>query len=329
MTFETVDRYLYAATKDLPRKSRADIERELRADISDMLDARCQGRPAAEGDIRTVLEGFGPPEALARRYGAREGRGLISPLWYGPYKAALALSLGGCAAIHFAIWAIGALVSLLKGGGISIASPLFLLHSFFTWAFPLFAVVTLVVALLERLGVPGRREPPADWISALPPIPTEKARISRGESIAGVVGAAVMVTVMLNFSALSSAAFAGQGPVQLLSPQAEGRFVAGAVLLFLLAGLVHLFALVEGRYSVRYAAVSIALHLLTGGVAYFSLRIQPFFSGELIALVEQATSADFLPLFLHLNDIVLACILFSLVLDTAETLYRTARYGCR
>ena len=26
MTFETVERYLYAATKDLPRKSRADIE---------------------------------------------------------------------------------------------------------------------------------------------------------------------------------------------------------------------------------------------------------------------------------------------------------------
>ena len=54
-----------------------------------------------------------------------------------------------------------------------------------------------------------------------------------------------------------------------------------------------------------------------------------FFSGELIALVEQNTPAGFLPLFLHLNDIVLACILFSLVLDTAETLYRTARYGCR
>lgn len=30
MTFETVERYLYAATKDLPKKSRADIERELR-----------------------------------------------------------------------------------------------------------------------------------------------------------------------------------------------------------------------------------------------------------------------------------------------------------
>lgn len=330
MTFETVERYLYAATKDLPKKSRADIERELRADIADMLDARCQGRAVEESDICAVLEGFGPPEALARRYGAREGRGLISPLWYGPYKAALAVSLGGCAAIHFAVWGIGTLISLLKGSGISVApSPLFLLRSFFTWAFPLFAVVTLVVALLDRLGVPGRREQPADWISALPPIPTEKARISRGESIVGVVGAAVMVTVMLNFSALSAAAFAGQGPIQLLSPQAEGRFVAGAILLFLLAGIVHLFALVEGRYSVRYAAVSTTLHLFTGGIAYFSLRIQPFFSGELIALVEQNTSADFLPLFLHLNDIVLACILFSLVLDTAETIYRTARYGCR
>ena len=138
-----------------------------------------------------------------------------------------------------------------------------------------------------------------------------------------------MVTVMLNFSALSAAAFAGQGPIQLLSSQAEGRFVAGAILLFLLAGVVHLFALVEGRYSVRYAAVSTTLHLFTGGIAYFSLRIQPFFSGELIALVEQNTPANFLPLFLHLNDIILACILFSLVLDTAETIYRTARYGCR
>ena len=41
------------------------IERELRADIADMLDARCQGRTVEESDIRAVLEGLSRRSAAA------------------------------------------------------------------------------------------------------------------------------------------------------------------------------------------------------------------------------------------------------------------------
>ena len=41
MEHELIERYLYAVTKQLPAKSRQDIERELRGLIGDLLEERC------------------------------------------------------------------------------------------------------------------------------------------------------------------------------------------------------------------------------------------------------------------------------------------------
>ena len=76
------ERYIYAATRGLPRASRADIEQELRGLIADMLEARCRGLPPTEHDLRVVLAELGTPRELYRKYNPDAGRSLIGPAYY-------------------------------------------------------------------------------------------------------------------------------------------------------------------------------------------------------------------------------------------------------
>ena len=66
MEHESIERYLYAVTKQLPAKSRRDIERELRSLIGDMLEERCGDIAPTERDIRVVLTELGTPTDVGR-----------------------------------------------------------------------------------------------------------------------------------------------------------------------------------------------------------------------------------------------------------------------
>ena len=91
------ERYIYAATRGLPRASRADIEQELRTLIDDLLEERCAGREPTEKDLRVVLTDLGTPAEIREKYNPRPARGLIGPDYYPQYKWALAVVLGALA----------------------------------------------------------------------------------------------------------------------------------------------------------------------------------------------------------------------------------------
>ena len=58
---ELKERYVYAVSRLLPHKMREDISAELDTLIEDMLEERCQDRPAEEKDLRVVLAELGSP----------------------------------------------------------------------------------------------------------------------------------------------------------------------------------------------------------------------------------------------------------------------------
>ena len=66
MQNELIERYIYAVTKRLPYKMRADIEKELRALIDDMLEQRCGDVLPSEHDIRVVLTKSARPRSLRK-----------------------------------------------------------------------------------------------------------------------------------------------------------------------------------------------------------------------------------------------------------------------
>lgn len=78
---DLIDRYVYAVTRSLPQAQRKEVEKELRSDIQDMIEAE---KGSEQKRIRTVLETLGRPETLALNYsGAKQY--LIGPKWYGLY----------------------------------------------------------------------------------------------------------------------------------------------------------------------------------------------------------------------------------------------------
>lgn len=52
---ETINRYIYAVTKRLPRRMQKDVSEELLTLVGDMLDARCGEISPTDHDVRVVL----------------------------------------------------------------------------------------------------------------------------------------------------------------------------------------------------------------------------------------------------------------------------------
>ena len=96
---DLIERYLYAITRRLPAKQRADVAEELRTLISDMLDERCGNLPPTAKDVRVVLTELGTPGEVVRKYTADEDACLIGQPYYAQYlyvlKIVLACVAGG------------------------------------------------------------------------------------------------------------------------------------------------------------------------------------------------------------------------------------------
>ena len=67
MKNDLIERYIYAVTKQLPKKNREDVSMELRGLIDDMLSERCAVEPT-ERDVRDVLTELGTPRELYAKY---------------------------------------------------------------------------------------------------------------------------------------------------------------------------------------------------------------------------------------------------------------------
>jgi hypothetical protein len=74
-----IDRYVREIGRRLPQKSHADIEKEIRSALEDMLEERARqtGKPADEETILGVLKEYGDPEKVAASYQGE--RYLIGP----------------------------------------------------------------------------------------------------------------------------------------------------------------------------------------------------------------------------------------------------------
>lgn len=182
---EVIDRYVYAVIKRLPEKSRAEVERELRANIEDMLPETYE-----EADVHKALLELGNPAELAEQYRETK-RFLISPALYGSYIYVLRVVL---IVIAIAI-PIAAFVTVLtdaqENGPIDFVVQMFFqaIAMVFQAVFIAFGAVTLVFAFIDRLDKDKKY---AQWpytgkpwaIKDLQEVPATHSRsITKSESI--------------------------------------------------------------------------------------------------------------------------------------------------
>ena len=88
---DLINRYVYAVIRSLPEKQRADIEKELRTLIDDMIEE--YDEPVSyEKKVEKVLLELGDPEKLADNYRGSK-RYLIGPQFYEKYMLILKIVL--------------------------------------------------------------------------------------------------------------------------------------------------------------------------------------------------------------------------------------------
>ncbi len=292
---ELIDRYVYAVTKRLPERSRADVDRELRANIDDMLPDGF-----TEQDVREVLNKIGNPATLADEYS--EGRQyLIGPGLYDSYLSVLRVVASVVISVVTVVTVADYFVGLSSGVTLLTALPGALMEivgAIVGAAVSVFGWITVTFALLERSGVVEGQLPFAkgEWsLNDLEPVPDSHAKtISRGEVAFEMIWTALWASVLI-FAPASIGWYSFDngrltGMVPLLDVVVFRSYLP-AVLAVVFIGLVELILkLVYGRWNAVTAAVNAASNLLFLSVAYVMLSSGALFNSQFFARLAETLS---------------------------------------
>jgi hypothetical protein len=262
MEHKLIDRYIYAVTRQMPKKEVADISRELDELIASMLSERADAPGSEDEKVRQVLTELGSPGELAREYTGAVDESLIGQPYYSLYLKVLKIVL-------FAV-ALGLTVSLLVSviNDLPFADPdvsmEWFLNEFVEWFTSLFsgllgafAWVTIIFAILYRKGVKVDVVPYDP--DNLPEVPSEKARIGRAEIIGDVIFATIFTMLFIVLPNINIPIIGmSEKPFPLFNPE---TLVGVRYLLIAFVVTIILEAIVkfiDGRHTVRvFAAIAL------------------------------------------------------------------------
>ncbi|NLA64983.1 MAG: hypothetical protein GX862_03455 [Leucobacter sp.] len=187
MTTSLTERYIAATVRTLPANTQADVQAELRASITDDIEARTEQGESVHDAEREVLTTLGDPDILAASYADRPLH-LLGPKYYLTWWRLLKL-LWAIVPVTAAIGVligqmiVNAPVGEIVGSVISVAIGAIVHTGFWT---------TLVFAILERTGTDtGVRWSP----DQLPEPQTTGA--GRGELIASLIFLGIAAAALL------------------------------------------------------------------------------------------------------------------------------------
>ena len=330
---ELKERYVYAVSRLLPHKMRGDISRELDTLIEDMLEERCQDRPAEEKDLRIILAELGSPSEMANHYSPDKDKCLIGPPYFGAYKAMM----------RIVFWAVAG--GMLIAGGITMVMDnwqvtkagyeYFLdiagwLGSTFMGLMLAFAFVTLLFAFFQRKGI-NMEDISGNW-DALPPVPVKQERISKGEAIAGICLSVAFLIIFLVVPQIICVIYKDGGQ-HIYVPILNTKAVRSKW--FLLVGMVifgvgrDLYGYFEGRYTKRLAVVTGAADLLSFLCLFLFLKTPGLVNPQVLPAVNSVFKADerWIGEFISgFPDVFIWVMLVILLLDFGTTLYKALKY---
>jgi len=323
MKHELIDRYIYAVTRGLPAASRAEVEKELAALISDMLDQRCDGADPADADVRAVLTDLGDPDEMAAKYNGDERGALISGRHFIIYKRLLRIVLPiGAVVIAFATimsyiegWAaqapvpgavasaIGEVVAAAVGGAIQA-----------------FALITIVFAVLEHRTSGAKQR---DFLATLPPVPRPGERIRPAGPIVSMMLWIVLTIVFLGFPQIIGAYVTGVGWVPVFAVAVLRSLWLPILAWAVLSIAKDTFRLVEGAQTVRVAVVTLVANVLIVACAALVFLHSGIMNPDFLAHLGDYMSVHGTPVTVvggnTVNLIVFATIALAVAVETVVT----------
>lgn len=206
---ELLDRYLQAVRFWLPRKQQDDIIAELGDDLRSQIEEResSLGRPLNEDELVALLKQSGNPLWVAGRY--QKQQALIGPVLFPLYSFVLKIVALGYLVPWFLTWIV---LTVLVPSHPSTNPALALIGrwgSLWTTTIIIFGTVTLAFAILER--VQSAVSALQQWDPRkLPRMARPKDRVSRVESVFGLVFSIVFIVWWLSLSRYGHVMF---GPI--------------------------------------------------------------------------------------------------------------------
>jgi len=327
MKHDLIARYVYAVVRHLPHKTRADVEKELESLISDMLDARCGDILPADKDVRVVLTELGTPDELAAKYSGGDRKALISGVYYLAYVRMLKLVLP----IAAAAVALGTLISVLSGP----TGENLILYALRLFGQPIggmiagvvqaFAVITIIFAVLERT----KTDLSGDHLSYLPMVPRQSQRIKPYEPIFGILISIAVAVLFLGFP--QAAGFRHDGAwLSVFDIAVIRSFWPFIILWTVLSISVESVRLIEGRYTKRLAAVTVAANLLIMGstaVVFLNRRIASHAFIDYLSDLFAGEASDFVfHIAANFNAVLVAAVCVALIIESVTAVYRAYRH---
>lgn len=251
------DRYVAATAREIDESQRADVERELRATIADMVDARLDAEPTTpEAAERAVLVELGDPMRLAASYSGRPLH-LLGPAVYPQWRRLVTVLL----------WAVVPLVTLLNlvvrlfvddvaANGVGPAFGGAALTGL-TVAFHVLFWTTLVFAVLERTGSAdtGSWDP-----DSLPEDPAAR-RVGLGETVASLV-VLLLVGLAVVWQRTSSPVRRNGDAVPVLDPALWSGWIPAFFAVLVASGVVAVLAYRARRWTVPLALANAGLDVV-------------------------------------------------------------------
>jgi hypothetical protein len=323
-----VERYIYAVTYYLPRKIRADVEKELDGLIAEMLNARCGGKEPTKEDIQTVLSELGTPEQLAAKYSGDDKNAFIGGMYYLVYKKVLRLVLPIVAICVF----FGSALSVFlneKLDELGVFIPKLIFSSVgggLGGALQAFAIITVIFAIFERKKVIFND---GDILTTLTPIPQKKDRIKRSEPVGSIIGAIFAGVGILTFPQVIGlwSEQTGWVPAFDIAVIRPMWFLVG---IWVIAEIVReIIRMIDGRYTGRVALVTIIANAIIGissGVFLVNPRLMnPTFREAATNLFKMEHEDWLIRICTNLNYFILGIVILTLLWGAGYAVYRAFR----
>ncbi len=329
---EMVERYIYAVTKRLPEKQRADIEQELRSLIEDMLSGQGQaGTPTAK-DVEAVLIELGDPAQLAKRYRAKETY-LIGPETYDTYLMVLKIVLAAVAfgitlamTISYFVEPPQSIIELLAG----------YFGSIFNALLQVFAWVTVIFAIIEYKNVPINREfKDEHWSpSDLPELPDRNLVIKLSEPIFGLLFAALAVIIFNTAEHLIGIYSLNEEGVMRVIPlfNHEGfRALLPLLNIMLALGIIkESLKLIIRKWTVGLALTNLVFNVISFVLFVIFIRGEGLWNDAFFAFWNEIglipAGADPMLLWDRVITALIAVVALGLLIDSITNLYKAFRY---
>ncbi len=340
MNSNLIDAYVSEIGRRLPRKTRGDIEAEIRSILQDMLDERSQktGKPLDEEMTLDVLKAYGSPEKVAGTY--LGDRYLIGPRLYPTFMLLLRIVLLVVGVV--ALIGLGIALGHAMNPKEAVQTVLNAIGNFIASALTAFGNIVIVFAIIEWAlyqagaradfkGIPAEKEwDPRVLLKASP-----SNLVKMGETIVEIVGCFAAIAIfnfypqILGFGIFSNGNwYVGAGnaiSTPLLSPSFF-HFVPYLTAMWVLTILLDIVLLRYGHWNNITRIFFIALKIISIAIAAAMLAAPALLAITTASLTPAMGSAQaagsLVTLLGHIVNIALGLAIFGNAVEIIRAISR-------